>query len=101
MVEAARPSPRAIPRRLRPSTLSAASRSLSSNLRCVPPDIAPSRIAVLGQSVTTTPQDVALHAGVRHLHTISERSSIMLTLKLYYEGWVALPAGLCQQLGLK
>src|SRR3954447_2292498 len=65
MVEAARPSSRAIPRRLRPSTLSAASRSLSSNLRCVPPDIAPSRIAVLGQSVTTTPQDVALHAGVR------------------------------------
>src|SRR3954447_7928674 len=65
MVEAARPSSRAIPRRLRPSTLSAASRSLSSSLRCVPPDIAPSRIAVLGQSGTTTPQDVALHAGVR------------------------------------
>jgi AbrB family looped-hinge helix DNA binding protein len=25
----------------------------------------------------------------------------MPTLKLHYEGWVALPAGLCQQLGLK
>jgi hypothetical protein len=31
----------------------------------VPPDIAPSRIAVHGQGVTTTPRDVALHAGLR------------------------------------
>src|SRR5215213_8861757 len=65
MVEAARPSCRAIARKLRPSALSAASRSLSSNLRCVPPDIAPSRFAVLGQSLTTRPRDVALHAGLR------------------------------------
>src|SRR5215218_1305214 len=65
MVEAARPSCRAIARKLSPSPLSAASRSLSSSLRCVPPDIAPSRIAAPGQNLTTRPQDVALHAGLR------------------------------------
>src|SRR3712207_6118884 len=32
-----------------------------SKVRCVPPAIAPSRISVPGQSVTTTPRDVALH----------------------------------------
>src|SRR5688500_6370540 len=67
MVEAARPSCRAIARKLSPSPLSAASRSLSSSLRCVPPDIAPSRIAIHGQSLTTRPRDVALHAGLRPL----------------------------------
>src|SRR5688500_17827473 len=66
MVDAARPSCRAIARKLSPSPLSAASRSLSSSLRCVPPDIAPSRIAIPGQSLTTRPRDVALHAGLRH-----------------------------------
>src|SRR6187200_2137086 len=65
MLEAARPSCRAIARKLSPSPLSAASRSLSSSLRCVPPDIAPSRIAVPGQNLTTRPQDVALHARLR------------------------------------
>src|SRR5688500_2966763 len=65
MVEAARPSCRAIARKLSPSPLSAASRSLSSSLRCVPPDIAPSRIAIPGQNLTTRSQDVALHAGLR------------------------------------
>src|SRR5687767_13126017 len=67
MVDAARPSCRAIARKLSPSPLSAASRSLSSSLRCVPPDIAPSRIAIPGQSLTTRPRDVALHAGLRRL----------------------------------
>ena len=61
MVEAARPSRAAIARRLSPSALDAASRSRSSKVRCVPPDIAPSRILLAGQSVTTTPRDVALH----------------------------------------
>src|SRR3712207_4017105 len=69
MVEAARPSWAAIARRLSPSAFSTASRSLSSRRRCVPPDIAPSRIAVPGQSVTTTPRDVALHAGLRRVQT--------------------------------
>src|SRR6188508_104277 len=75
MVDAARPSCRAIARKLSPSPLSAASRSLSSSLRCVPPDIAPSRIAVPGQNLTTRPQDVALHARLRLLtlvYSISE-----------------------------
>src|SRR5687767_11596525 len=67
MVEAARPSCRAIARKLSPSPLSAASRSLSSSLRCVPPDIAPSRFAIPGQNLTTRPQDVALHARLRQL----------------------------------
>src|SRR3712207_1086458 len=65
MVEAARPSWAAIARRLSPSAFSTASHSRSSRRRCVPPDIAPSQIAVAGQSVTTTPRDVALHAGFR------------------------------------
>src|SRR5215212_2267269 len=68
MLDAARPSCRAIARKLSPSPLSAASRSLSSSLKCVPPDIAPSRIAIPGQSLTTRPRDVALHAGLRHRH---------------------------------
>src|SRR5215211_1191390 len=72
MLEAARPSCRAIARKLSPSPLSAASRSLSSSLRCVPPDIAPSRIAIPGQSLTTRPRDVALHAGLRLLAAFRE-----------------------------
>src|SRR3712207_7944373 len=65
MVEAARPSCRAIARRLSPSAFNAASCSLSSRRRCVPPDIAPSRMLVPGQGVTITPRDVALHPGLR------------------------------------
>src|SRR3712207_7646712 len=65
MVEPARPSWAAIARRLSPSAFSTASHSRSSRRRCVPPDIAPSQIAVAGQSVTTTPRDVALHTGFR------------------------------------
>src|SRR5690348_794108 len=68
MVEAARPSARAIARRLSPSALSAASRSRSSNSGGVPPDIASSRIAVRGQGLTTRPRDVALHAGLRRVY---------------------------------
>src|SRR3712207_4872042 len=67
MVEAARPSWAAIARRLSPSAFSTASHSRSSRRRCVPPDIAPSRIAVAGQGVTTTPRVVALHTGFRRL----------------------------------
>jgi hypothetical protein len=46
IVDAARPSRRAIARKLSPSAFDAASRSRSSKVRCVPPDIAPSRILI-------------------------------------------------------
>src|SRR6187200_3239241 len=55
MVDAARPSCRAIARKLSPSPLSAASRSLSSSLRCVPPDIAPSRFAIPARALPQGP----------------------------------------------